>query len=255
MTFYQTNLIKFYLIMASSLLTKLGAAPFHLWFPEVIEGLSWINATILLTWQKIAPIVILIYIKIPSTFVCIVSISCILTRGIIGIRQIRTRKILTYSSINNIGWIIISIILEEKIWLVYFLIYSASTINLAIIFNFNRIENVNQFFIKQNINQTNKNWFTINFLNLARIPPFIIFLPKWLTTIAIIQNNIFLITTAILVFTLITTYIYIQIMMPALITNRNLKLNKKENNNLVRKIINLIILTIFIQATLLFNWS
>ena len=44
------------IIIISSLLLKRGTAPFHFWFPNVIEGLSWINSLILITWQKIAPL-------------------------------------------------------------------------------------------------------------------------------------------------------------------------------------------------------
>ena len=50
-----------YYIFNSAILIKIGAAPFHFWYLEVAEGLRWIRLLILITWQKIAPIILIIY--------------------------------------------------------------------------------------------------------------------------------------------------------------------------------------------------
>ena len=44
------------------LLIKTGAAPVHSWFPRVIQGLSWRNCFILITVQKIAPLILIYYL-------------------------------------------------------------------------------------------------------------------------------------------------------------------------------------------------
>lgn len=211
----------FLIIINSALLTKIGAAPFHAWFPEVMEGLNWFNCLIILTWQKIAPIILLIYtIKITLFFLCIIIFSSILGR-ILGLNQIRLRKILTYSSINHISWIIARIINYQTIWLIYFLVYSIINLNIILIFN-----NQNIFYLKQLFNNLNtrkifKFLFILNFLSLGGLPPFLGFLPKWLVINNLIQNNFYLLRILIIIFTLITLFFYLRITFSTLIINFN----------------------------------
>lgn len=40
------------------LMVKAGSAPFHQWFPRVLEGVSWPCAAVLLSLQKLAPVLI-----------------------------------------------------------------------------------------------------------------------------------------------------------------------------------------------------
>lgn len=199
------------IIINSGLLTKLGAAPFHYWFPEVIEGLNWNICLIILTWQKIAPMVILIYnLNLTLFFSAIIIISSLI-RGILGLNQIRIRKILTYSSINHIRWIIARIFYSISIWFIYFIVYSIISVNIIMI-----LKNFNIFYIKQlfnalNNNKTIKILFILNFLSLGGIPPFLGFLPKWLTINYIVENNFYFLRAILIVFTLISLYFYIRI--------------------------------------------
>lgn len=211
----------FTIIINSALLTKIGAAPFHAWFPEVLEGLNWINCLIILTWQKIAPIILLIYnIEITLFLTCVIIFSSILG-GILGLNQIRLRKIIAYSSINHISWIIARIINFQTIWLIYFLTYSFININIILI-----LKQLNIFYLKQfnnslNLNKKFKFFFILNFLSLGGLPPFFGFLPKWLTINNLIQNNFFFIRILLIVFTLITLFFYLRLSFSSLIINTN----------------------------------
>lgn len=211
----------FLLIINSRLLTKIGIAPFHFWFPEVIEGLDWMNCLLILTWQKIAPIVLLMYNIKFIAFTTIVIISSIIIRGIIGVNQISLRKIMAYSSINHIGWIIRTIIIIETIWVYYFLIYTIISVNLVIILKTIKIFFLNQLFQSINSRIITKIFFILNFLSLRGIPPFLGFLPKWLTVQALIQNNLIMMPTIIIIITLITIYIYIRITLSTVLINAN----------------------------------
>ncbi len=42
------------------LLLKIGRFPFHFWVPSVIAGASWAGCMALATWQKLAPIYLLV---------------------------------------------------------------------------------------------------------------------------------------------------------------------------------------------------
>lgn len=222
----------------------MGAAPFHFWFPEVIEGLNWIRRLLILTWQKIAPIILLIYNSYLSIFLIIVVILNILIRSLIGLNQLRLRKILVFSSINHIGWILIAINFSLNIWIIYFFIYSIITINLILIFNY-----FNIFFIKQIIIQFSNNlvlklFFYLNFFSLGGLPPFLGFFPKWLVINQLIENNFIILTLLIIILTLFTLYYYIRLIYRRISLSNEIILIKLNINNFWIFSINFIILLI-----------
>lgn len=222
----------YFLIINSALLTKIGAAPFHFWLPEVIEGLRWANSFILLTWQKIAPIILLIYNITLNYFIIIIVILRILIRGIIGLNQISLRKILAFSSINHIGWMIPAIFLSFYVWLTYFIIYSLITLNLILLFFY-----LNSFYLRQitlnlNFNFLLKLFFMINIFSLGGLPPFLGFFPKWLVVNSLINENFHILAFLIILLTLITLFYYIRLTYHSLTFRRNsnlqlIKFNKK----------------------------
>lgn len=199
------------ILLNTALLIKIGAAPFHFWLPEVLEGLRWINNIIILTWQKIAPIILLAYNTEAPIFLSIIVIISSIIRGLQGINQVRIRKIIAYSSINHISWIISAIITSIEIWSCYFIIYRIITLNIILIIIKYKIYQINQL---ANLLRKNKNikiLFICNFLSLGGLPPFLGFFPKWLTINTIINNNIFSLRLFIILFTLITLYFYLRI--------------------------------------------
>lgn len=203
----------------SALFIKLGAAPFHFWFPEVISGLNWNNSLILLTWQKIAPIILIIYNLTNLIFLSLIIITSSLIRGIQNFNQTNLRKILAYSSINHISWIIARIINSFSVWLTYFIFYIIVTFNIVLIFkNFN-IFFLNQLYITIINSKLTKFFFILNFLSLRGLPPFLGFLPKWLTLNSIIYRNFFILGIFIVIFTLIRIYIYLRITFATLTLN------------------------------------
>nr|YP_010728541.1 NADH dehydrogenase subunit 2 [Helota thoracica]WEA76627.1 NADH dehydrogenase subunit 2 [Helota thoracica] len=199
------------LIMNSSILTKMGAAPFHFWFPEIMEGLNWMNCFIMLTWQKIAPFVILMMNSKMTLFLSLIIISSSMISGILGINQISLRKILTYSSINHIAWMISSLMNSQSIWLFYFMVYSIITINIIYMLKTLNIYYLKQLFNSMNSNKMFKMLFIMNFLSLGGLPPFLGFFPKWLTIMNLTQNNFYLISVILITFTLITLFFYLRL--------------------------------------------
>lgn len=215
------------------MLTKIGAAPFHFWFPEVIEGLNWFNSLILLTWQKIAPIILIIYNSKLNIFFFIIILFCIIVRRIIGFNQIRLRKILAFRSINHIGWILRALLISKTIWLIYFIIYSIISINIIFIFNKFKIYFINQLIIIFNSIPILKIFFILNFLSLGGIPPFLGFFSKWIVIYSITLNNNFLLTFIIIIFTLLTFYFYLRIIFRSLIINYDSPIKTNKNLNFI----------------------
>lgn len=214
----------FILILNSALLTKLGAAPFHSWFPEVAEGLNWNNNLILLTWQKIAPSILISYNINLTIFIRIIIIRCVIIGRIIGLNQIRLRKIIVYSSINHLGWILASLIRNQIIWFIYFSIYTIITLNIVIIFKISNIFFIPQLLLILNSNKINKFIFSLTFLSLGGLPPFIGFIPKWFTVNFLVYKNFFFINFIIIIFTLLTLFFYLRLIFSIIIikTQENL---------------------------------
>lgn len=191
------------IFLTLSLCLKLGMAPFHFWFPEVLEGLNWVNSLLLLTWQKISPLVILSLFFYDKTLICIALISALIG-AISGINQTSIRKILAFSSISHLGWITRIIYLNSSLWLDYFIIYTFTRFILCFSFWLLNINYFSQLTLIQNINE--KFIIFINLLSLGGLPPLLGFLPKWIAIIVI--RNRFPILIILILSRLITLYFY-----------------------------------------------
>nr|AXS65019.1 NADH dehydrogenase subunit 2 [Cleroidea sp. 1 KM-2017] len=249
MMFFLKNKILM-IIMNSGLLTKMGAAPFHFWFPEVMEGLSWINCFIMLTWQKIAPMILIMYNIILNNFFFFIITGSMLISGILGLNQISMRKILTFSSINHIGWMLSAMIHSKIIWLINFIIYTLITINLIFIFNKFKIFFVNQMIFLLNNKFIMKMFFCMNFFSLGGLPPFLGFLPKWLIINEMIMNKNYFLSFLMIMLTLLTLYFYTRTIFSGMTMNLNsqMLMNFKILNNfyfLLFNFMNLSLLLIF----------
>nr|ANJ70355.1 NADH dehydrogenase subunit 2 [Colymbetes fuscus] len=244
----------------SALLMKMGAAPFHFWFPEIIEGMNWINSLILMTWQKIAPMMLISYTLKISNYIFIIIILSTLIGSIGGLNQISLRKILAYSSINHIGWMISTFLNNEMIWILilYFFIYSLISLTLTMMFN-----NFNIFFLKQMYLLMSKNYIIkfsmlLNMLSLGGLPPFLGFLPKWIIIQNLSSKYMFLLLFMIMM-SLITLFFYLRIAYSSIMLshneiNYNLMLNLNMKNNMIILMLTFISINGLILYTILFNY-
>lgn len=209
--FSLNNLLLTNTIQIAPLLIKSGASPFHWWFPRVMEGLEWNNCFILITIQKIAPLSLMSHSLNISSFLFIIIILSITTGAVGGYNQISIRKILTYSSINHIGWILTAISIGNNYWWLYFSIYFLLIYTIISIIKPFQISSINQ------IPSIIKNKPTIKFLifssllSLGGLPPFLGFLPKWIIIQYLILNENYLLITLIVTFSLITLYYYLRV--------------------------------------------
>lgn len=215
------NLINYSnLLISSSLLLKSGAAPFHFWFPRVIEGLTWNNSIILITWQKIAPLILVSYC-INLYFFYIVIVLSVIIGSLGGLNQTSLRKLIAFSSINHLGWMIAGILNRENLWITYFLFYRFLSITIVFLFSNFKIFNINQLFSFFNSRSHVKFFLFIPLLSLGGLPPFLGFLPKWLIIESLINLNLQFILFLMVCFTLITLFFYLRICYRAFLLNHN----------------------------------
>ena len=209
-------------LMIIALLLKSGAAPFHFWFPRVIEGLQWPSAIVLITIQKIAPMSLLSYLvaeNIYPVFWAAIILSA-LVGAVGGLNQTLLRKIIAYSSINHIAWILSAILIRETSWLVYFAFYSLVSTSVALLFFHQEA-----FHISHIVNHTGhlshlKLLTFISLLSLGGLPPFTGFIPKWIIIQEVIMRRNFITLVALLSSALVTLFYYLRISLVAITISR-----------------------------------
>lgn len=234
-------------IIIITLMIKIGAAPFHFWFPNVIENITWNNRLILIIWQKLAPIIIITYLNMRKLLI-LFAISSTIIGAIGGLNQISIRKLIAFSSINHIGWIIISIIFNEHIWLIYFIIYSFLICSIIFIFNSFQIYYLNQIYSIFINSYLLKFSLLTSILSLGGLPPFTGFIPKWLIIQSLLFININLLTLFLIFTRLITLYYYLKVRFSAFMLNyRTFNWSIKIQFNIINSII--IIILIFTSLT------
>jgi len=201
------GIITVYAPIMLALALKIGAAPLHFWFPATIQGITWSNCFLLMTWQKLAPLSL--FLRLNTTLIIFMALASSITGAIGGFNQPYIRKLLAYSSINHLGWLLTSTLINEKMILIYFRIYR--TLNLAVIFilNYFNVSHLSQIQGHDNSNNTNI-LLTTNLLSLGGIPPFLGFIPKWIIITQIIGKTPVLVTILTLS-SLITLYFYLRI--------------------------------------------
>nr|YP_009630587.1 NADH dehydrogenase subunit 2 [Diamphipnoa annulata]QBR55094.1 NADH dehydrogenase subunit 2 [Diamphipnoa annulata] len=198
------------MIISSTLLLKMGAAPFHFWFPGVMEGLNWLNGLMLMTWQKIAPMMLMSYNLNMNLFTAMIIILCIMVGSLGGFNQTSLRKILAYSSINHLGWMIAALMIGENLWILYFSTYTFLSFAMVYMFNNMKLFHVKQIFSLNYINPVNKFAMFITLLSLGGLPPFLGFLPKWMIIQTMVQMGHLTLITLMVTSTLITLFYYVR---------------------------------------------
>nr|WRO45179.1 NADH dehydrogenase subunit 2 [Taocantharis businskae] len=250
------NILNLNLIMMNSaFLVKIGMAPFHFWFPEIIHGLSWMNAMIILTWQKIAPMILFMLNLMNNSFTVFIILASLLISSINSLNMINLKKILAFSSINHMSWMMTMMIFSKTIWMIYFYIYSFSTIVMILFLNKFKILFINQISFLNN-NKEMVMFFMLGFVSFMGLPPTIGFISKWLTIQVLIWEEWLFLTIILIFLTIFMIYIYFQLMISSILFNSKKNNFFLKNNKIFMSslsILNLFNLFGLIGMTLVFN--
>nr|YP_007317431.1 NADH dehydrogenase subunit 2 [Paralithodes camtschaticus]AGA84549.1 NADH dehydrogenase subunit 2 [Paralithodes camtschaticus] len=210
--------ISFFMIL-SALLLKLGAAPFHFWFPQIMEGLSWPRLIILMTIQKIAPLSLILLLMPYQQTYTVVIMSAVLSAiigSIMGINQTSLRKIMAFSSINHMAWMLAAAIMSENMMFMYFLFYCCISSSVALIFHNHQAFYISNLIDKKESSSASNFPMFMALFSLGGLPPFTGFIPKWFIIQELNNFNMFMLFIVLLSCTLITLYFYLRIAIPFL---------------------------------------
>nr|QIZ12604.1 NADH dehydrogenase subunit 2 [Hemiarthrum setulosum] len=162
------------------LLIKLGAAPFHLWVPGVVSGLSWMCNFLLLTWQKVAPLMVLSSFLALSKFsLLFLIVMSSVFGGAGGVNQSSIRGIVAYSSILHLGWVMAASYLSFIFTFFYFFLYSLILGGMFITMMRWEIFTGGQFLNIYSWGSEDRMFLLFMLLSLGGMPPLLGFFGKW----------------------------------------------------------------------------
>ena len=228
-------------ILATIALTiKLGLSPFHFWVPEVIQGTLLLPGIIILTWQKLAPLLILYQISssINPLIILTIAITSIALGGWGGLNQTQLRKIIAYSSIAHIGWILAIITFNPSAIILNLIIYILITITIFSSFYLNNNTTTLSLSTLWNNTPLIISATLITLISLGGLPPLSGFLPKWIIIQELIKNHVTILALSIAIMALLNLYFYTRLIYSTSLTlfpsSNNIKIKWKfENTKLI----------------------
>nr|YP_010443148.1 NADH dehydrogenase subunit 2 [Propithecus deckenii]UTE82995.1 NADH dehydrogenase subunit 2 [Propithecus deckenii] len=196
-----------------ALTMKLGMTPFHFWVPEVTQGVTLTAGMLLLTWQKLAPISIMmqIYPSMNMNTLLAFALLSVLVGGWGGLNQTQLRKILAYSSIAHMGWMMAVLMFCPSLTTLNLLIYLMLTITLFTMLNMNTNTTTLTLSVLWNKNPTITLMILASLLSLGGLPPLTGFLPKWVIVQELTKNNNIIVATIMVIMALLNLYFYMRL--------------------------------------------
>nr|YP_009414131.1 NADH dehydrogenase subunit 2 [Peromyscus attwateri]ASN66824.1 NADH dehydrogenase subunit 2 [Peromyscus attwateri] len=224
-------------LMFISLAMKMGLAPFHSWLPEVTQGIPIQTGMILLTWQKMAPMSILFqtYEMTNPTILMLSAILSVLIGAWNGLNQTQTRKIMAYSSISHMGWMIAILPFNPHLTMLNLLIYISLTLPMFMIMKINSSTNINTMSLMWNKTPMMLPTISMILLSTGGLPPLTGFLPKWIIITELLKNNNITLATLMAMMALINLFFYTRLIYSTTLTvfptNNNSKMLLQHTNH------------------------
>ena len=224
-----TMLIVGLIFILVSLSLKISAAPFHMWTPDVYQGAPSIITTLLSTLPKIAAFGVLIRLLVYpfgeiivdwGKILIILSISSMLIGSLGALRQTDLKRLMAYSTINHIGFILMGLIpgSEDGITSICIYLIFYITMNLGIflfILNMQRdqvsvtsIKDLSGLYRSQPLTA---GCISIILFSMAGIPPLAGFIGKLIILNIVIDNNLFFLAVIAVLTSVIAAFYYIRL--------------------------------------------
>nr|ACY36721.1 NADH dehydrogenase subunit 2 [Crocidura grayi]ACY36722.1 NADH dehydrogenase subunit 2 [Crocidura grayi]ACY36725.1 NADH dehydrogenase subunit 2 [Crocidura grayi]ACY36726.1 NADH dehydrogenase subunit 2 [Crocidura grayi]ACY36727.1 NADH dehydrogenase subunit 2 [Crocidura grayi] len=200
-------------LITIALVMKLGLAPFHFWVPEVTQGVPLNSGLILLTWQKIAPLTLLyqIYSSINTNLLLLMSLTSIMIGGWGGLNQTQLRKIMAYSSIAHMGWMMMILIYNPNLSLLNLLLYIFMTSSMFMLLIFTSTTTTLSLSLTWNKTPIITIMSLITLLSLGGLPPLTGFMPKWMIIQELTKNNGVILPTLMAILALLNLFFYMRL--------------------------------------------
>nr|AGN90873.1 NADH dehydrogenase subunit 2 [Pternistis ahantensis]QXU60295.1 NADH dehydrogenase subunit 2 [Pternistis ahantensis] len=206
------------LTMAISI--KLGLVPFHFWFPEVLQGSPLTTALLLSTLMKLPPMSLLLMTSqsLNPTLLAPLAILSTLIGGWMGLNQTQTRKILAFSSISHLGWMIVVITYNPQLTILTFALYTVMTSAVFLSLAQIKVLKLSTMLISWTKTPMLNTTLMLTLLSLAGLPPLTGFMPKWLIIQELTKQEMTPTATIISLLSLLGLFFYLRLAYHSTIT-------------------------------------
>nr|ACH70180.1 NADH dehydrogenase subunit 2 [Varanus panoptes] len=200
------------IIFTTALATKLGLAPIHFWLPEVLQGVPLLTALIIATWQKIAPMALLIttWNLIPTPITLTMGLLSTMVGGWGGLNQTQLRKMMAYSSIAHLGWMITIITITPNLTLFNLTLYITFTSSTMLIMHLTMSKTLQNMTLISSHSSIITSLFLLSLLSLGGLPPLSGFSPKWLILQELVSHHLTPLALAMAISALLSLMFYIR---------------------------------------------
>lgn len=262
--------------IAIGFLFKIAASPLHNWAPDVYDGVPTIITIWLSTIPKIALLIFLVEIQSGINFdiniwknlLLISSILSLIIGSIVGLSQYRIKRLLAYSTISHIGFILLSLSIntEQSIesFIFYIIQYSLTNITIFIVLlafgytiKLKDIEFIDELKGQFKNNPLLSFSISICLFSIAGIPPMIGFFAKQMVLYSSIINDYYFISLIAIIVSVISASYYLKIIRIIYFDNLNITTIYNESiSNIHSYIISIFtfIITLFvIQPNIILN--
>nr|AIM45458.1 NADH dehydrogenase subunit 2 [Vireolanius leucotis] len=208
------------LILTAALSMKLGLAPFHFWFPEVLQGSSLTTGLLLSTVMKLPPMSLLLMTShsLNPSLLTTLAVLSVAMGGWMGLNQTQIRKIMAFSSISHLGWMAIIVIYYPKLSLLNFYLYALMTTTVFLTFNSMKTLKLSALMTTWAKTPSLSAILLLVLMSLAGLPPLTGFLPKWLIIQELTNQHMAPTATIISMLSLLGLFFYLRLAYCATIT-------------------------------------
>jgi proton-translocating NADH-quinone oxidoreductase chain N len=228
-----------FVLIFTGLLFKLSAAPFHFWAPDVYEGSPTNSTVFFAVVPKISVLILTVRVFVIfsnnsnffSSLFLFCSVLSIVVGSFITLKQKRLKKLIAFSSINHVGYILlgVSLLTIESTSAVFFYIITYSITSLALwgSLSFLKTENKNRYrtfniadlgaMIK--INPFLCFIFSTCLFSMAGIPPLVGFYAKLNIFQSAINAGFIVVACFIVLTSIVSTFYYIRLVKSAFFEN------------------------------------
>ena len=208
---------------------KVSAVPFHMWTPDVYEGAPTPVTAFFAIVPKVSAVALIYrfclepfgdFYKEWSQIIIFLSIASMFVGSIAAIAQTSIKRLLAYSSIGHVGYILIGLASSNaagiKGVVIYVLIYvlmnvAIFTIILSLKFKDNYVEKISDLSGLSKNKPVFSICIAITMLSMAGIPPFAGFFGKFYIFIAALKAELFYLAVLGALFSVVSAFYYLRI--------------------------------------------
>nr|YP_002519499.1 NADH dehydrogenase subunit 2 [Paraluteres prionurus]BAH10422.1 NADH dehydrogenase subunit 2 [Paraluteres prionurus] len=206
-------------IIIIALALKIGLAPLHSWMPEVLQGLNLTTGLLMSTWQKLAPFALLLQMQATNpNLLMFLGLTSTLIGGWGGLNQTQLRKILAYSSIAHLGWMVLVLQFSPSLTFLALITYFVMTAATFLTFKINKSTNINSLTLSWTKAPVLTSLVPLMLLSLGGLPPLTGFLPKWMIILELSKQGTAAVATVAALSALLSLYFYLRITYAATLT-------------------------------------